>query len=133
MKLILFLDARGGMLFNHRRQSQDRYAREYILKMTAGKRLLMNPYSAKQFKEGAFTVTETPQRDAGADDFVLIENLPVRLDGVTEVILFLWNEGYPADVCFDMKTLAAAGFARTASEDFAGYSHEKITVEFYRR
>ena len=101
--------------------------------MTAGKRLLMNPYSAKQFKEGAFTVTEAPQRDAEKEDFILIENLPVVLDGVDEAILFLWNERYPADVCFDMKALAAAGFARTASEDFAGYSHEKITVEFYRR
>ena len=133
MKLILFLDTRGGMLFNRRRQSQDRYAREYILKMTAGARLLMNPYSAKQFKEGIFTVTETPQRDAEKGDFVLIENLPVLLDGVEEVILFLWNEHYPYDVSFDKERLGNAGFKLVANEDFAGYSHEKITVEFYRR
>ena len=133
MKLILFLDTRGGMLFNHRRQSQDRYAREYILKMTAGSRLLMNPYSAKQFKEGDFDVTETPQRDAGENDFVLIENLPVSLLGVGEVILFLWNESYPHDVAFDRGLLAKEGFSLVISEDFAGYSHEKITVERYRR
>ena len=133
MTLILFLDDRGGMLFNRRRQSQDRVAREVILRMAEGRRLLMNPYSAKQFKEGDFTVTETPQRDAGADDFVLIENLPVSLSGVGEVILFLWNESYPHDVAFDRGLLAKEGFTLTRSEDFAGYSHEKITVEFYRR
>ena len=133
MKLILFLDTRGGMLFNHRRQSQDRYAREYILKMTVGSRLLMNPYSAKQFKEGDFDVTETPQRDAGENDFVLIENLPVSLSGVREVILLLWNESYPHDVAFDKGALVKDGFVLVKSEDFAGYSHEKITAEFYRR
>jgi len=134
MKLILFLDERGGMLFNRRRQSQDRKAREYILSMTADKRLLMNPYSAKQFKEGGdITVTEAPQKDAEAEDFVLIENLPVSFSGVDDVVLFLWNALYPSDVSFDTKSLVREGFSLHKSEEFAGYSHEKITVEFYRR
>ena len=133
MKLILFLDERGGMLFHRRRQSQDRKAREYILKMTAGRRLLMNPYSAKQFKEGGdITVTETPQKDAVAEDFVLIENLPVSLLGVEEVILFRWNVLYPSDVSFDTNSLAREGLTLRQTEEFVGYSHEKITVEFYR-
>lgn len=134
MKLILFLDTRGGMLFNQRRQSQDRTAREYILKMTAGKRLLMNPYSAKQFGEiGNITLTETPQKEAEAEDFVLIENLPVTLSEVEEVILFHWNVLYPSDVFFDKAELSSKGFALQESDEFIGYSHEKITVEFYRR
>ena len=134
MKLILFLDDRGGMLFNRRRQSQDRVAREYILRMTEGHRLWMNGYSQKQFKEaGEITLSEAPQKDAGADDYVLIENLPVSLEGVDEVTLFLWNQLYPSDVRFDKATLKAAGFALADSTEMAGYSHEKITVEIYRR
>ena len=134
MKLILFLDERGGMLFNHRRQSQDRKAREYILNMTMGGRLLMNPYSAKQFGEcEGITVTESPARDAREEDFVLIENLPVSLTGVSEVILILWNTLYPSDVSFDVASLRKEGFALQKSEEFSGYSHEKITVEFHRR
>lgn len=134
MKLILFLDERGGMLFNRRRQSQDRKAREYILNMTAGKRLLMNPYSAKQFKEAeGIILTEAPQKDASGEDYVLIENLPVTLSGVDEVILILWNTLYPSDVSFDIAALAREGFSLKESEEFAGYSHEKITVEIYRR
>ena len=134
MKLILFLDERGGMLFNRRRQSQDRKAREYILNMTAGKRLLMNPYSAKQFKEvEGIILTEAPQKDAAGEDYVLIENLPVTLSGVDEVILILWNTLYPSDVSFDTASLAREGFSLKETEEFAGYSHEKITVEIYRR
>lgn len=134
MKLILFLDDRGGMLFNHRRQSQDRVAREYILKETAGHRLWMNPYSAKQFGEGApISLSESPQKAAGADDYVLIENLPVELSEVDEVMLILWNQLYPSDVRFDTTRLKDGGFRLLGSEEFAGYSHEKITVETYRR
>ncbi len=134
MKLILFLDERGGMMFNHRRQSQDRKAREYILNITEDRRLLMNPYSAKQFGEcDAITVTESPARDARKEDFVLIENLPVNLEGVNELILILWNTLYPSDISFDVASLGKEGFALQKSEEFAGYSHEKITVEFYRR
>ena len=133
MKLILFLDERGG-LFGGRRQSQDRTAREYILKMTAGAKLLMNPYSAKQFKDASgITLSESPQKEAGKEDFVLIENLPPSLTGVDEVILILWNTLYPSDVSFDKGVLAKEGFALSRTEEFAGYSHEKITVEFYRR
>ena len=121
MKLILFLDERGGMLFNRRRQSQDRKAREYILNMTAGKRLLMNPYSAKQFKEAeGIILTETPQKDASREDYVLIENLPVTLSDVDEVILILWNTLYPSDVSFDTASLAREGFSLKETEEFAG-------------
>ena len=134
MKLILFLDSAGGMLFNGRRQSQDRILREYILNMTREKKLWMNGYSQKQFKtaEGIF-LSESPQRDAALGDFVLIENLPPVLDGVSEVILCLWNERYPADVYFDRASLAREGFSLAERVDIAGYSHEKITIEHHRR
>lgn len=134
MKLILFLDSAGGMLFNGRRQSQDRTLKEYLLDMTRGKPLWMNGYSQKQFKttEG-ISLSESPQKDAAAGDFVLIETLPPILDGVSEVILCLWNERYPADVYFDRASLAREGFSLAESVDIAGYSHEKITIEHHRR
>ena len=39
------IDDRGGMLFNHRRQSQDRLLREDLLAEAAGRPLWMNSYS----------------------------------------------------------------------------------------
>ena len=137
MTLILFLDDRGGMLFNRRRQSQDRAAREVILRMAEGRRLLMNPYSAKQFGDATgITVTETPVKDAQGDDFAVVENLPVDdsvIASADEVVLFLWNTLYPSDVVFDYSLFTKHGFTLASQEDFAGYSHEKITIKRYLR
>ena len=134
MKLILFLDDRGGMLFNRRRQSQDRKAREFILSLTKDHALYMNAYSLKQFetKEGIL-LSETPQRDAGKDDYVLIEDLTPTLTDVNEAVLILWNRHYPSDRRFDRASLEKEGFSLVDSLDFAGHSHEKITVLTYRR
>ena len=51
MILITCVDNNMGMLFNHRRQSQDRTLRERILKSASGKIFWMNHYSEKQFKD----------------------------------------------------------------------------------
>ncbi|MBQ9749793.1 MAG: ribonuclease Z [Clostridia bacterium] len=132
MKLILFLDERDGMLFCGRRQSKDRIAREYIANLARGARLYMNEFSAKQFEEGGeLTVVADPQSEAGNEDFVLIENLPVSVAEVDTVYLFLWNRHYPASVYFDRALLS--GFTLAHTEEFAGSSHEKITVERYEK
>ena len=57
MILIVCVDNKNGMLFNRRRQSQDRMLRTRILEMTAQSRLWMNTYSAKQFDASAPQVT----------------------------------------------------------------------------
>lgn len=51
MILIVCVDDHNGMMFNHRRQSQDRVLRADILELTGGKKLWMNAYSRKQFAE----------------------------------------------------------------------------------
>ena len=51
MILIVCVDDHNGMMFNHRRQSQDRVLRADILELTDGKKLWMNAYSRKQFAE----------------------------------------------------------------------------------
>ena len=53
MNLIVCIDDRGGMLFNRRRQSSDRYVTERILDMARDGRLLVNSYTAKLFPEEA--------------------------------------------------------------------------------
>ena len=49
MILIVAVDDRNGMTFNHRRQSQDKRLRERILSITKKGKLWMNAYSHKQF------------------------------------------------------------------------------------
>ena len=38
MKIIVCVDNQNGMMFNHRRQSQDRVLRKRILELTGGKK-----------------------------------------------------------------------------------------------
>ena len=49
MIVIACLDDNGGMMFNHRRQSQDRMLRAHIAALVGDARLWMNHYSAQQF------------------------------------------------------------------------------------
>ena len=47
MILIVCIDDNKGMMFNHRRQSQDRVLRRHILDMVGNGKLWMNEYSGK--------------------------------------------------------------------------------------
>ena len=50
MIIILCLDNNNGMMFNDRRQSQDRGLREYIAEMTKGEKVYMNAYTEKLYE-----------------------------------------------------------------------------------
>ena len=47
MKLILCVDDKGGLAFNHRRQSRDRVLNEHILMHCVMSSLWISPYTAK--------------------------------------------------------------------------------------
>lgn len=134
MILIVAVDDGNGMMFNHRRQSQDSVLREKILSMTAGKKLWINSYTAKQFKEGErishLVVDDGFLSKAGADDFCFAEDCLPDVAKVGKLVLFKWNRKYPGDFYFDYD-LSSWGLAE--SEEFAGSSHEKITMEVYVR
>ena len=133
MKLIFCLDDRNGMMFNGRRQSQDRILRNRISAMTQGHKLIMSRYSTKQFEIYKNVVTNDDFFNIeDCDDYCFIEDMPFSLEGVDEIIIYRWNRHYPADVHFNIDLLKE-GFALYSTEDFVGSSHEKITEEKYRK
>ena len=69
---------------------------------------------------------------AGENDVCFIEDGPYSADNANEIVLCKWNRHYPADKFFDID-LKALGFKKVSAEDIAGTSHEKITIETYRR
>ena len=128
---IVCVDDRMGMLFNHRRQSQDRILREYLLNLTNGKKLLMNSYSAGQFRETpGIHVSETFLQDASGDDFCFVEDqhLVPWLAELNSLILCRWNREYPGDFFLD---LDLKDWNLQHSEEISGSSHDKITIEVY--
>ena len=118
------------MLFNHRRQSQDRLLRLDLLQETAGRPLWMNAYSAGQFEfmPENIRIAEDFPVQAEEGEFCFFENVdPVPwLEKAEKVILYHWNRRYPADRWFPQPLV---GWSAEWTEDFAGASHEYITKE----
>ena len=133
MKIIICVDSNGGISFNNRRQSQDRILRQKVAELCNGSPLFLNEYSAKMFgDEYLLNISGTYLADASDTDFCFVEEESVDFDKVGEVYLFNWNRKYPADKFFkfDAKVL---GFTRRHKEEFAGSSHEKITLEIFAK
>lgn len=70
---------------------------------------------------------------AAESDFCWAEDrhLAPWKDRIEELFLFRWNRRYPGDFFFDLD-LADGSWVLAGTEEFAGHSHEKITLEAYR-
>lgn len=132
MKLIICLEKDKGMMFFGKRHSQDRNLRKKLIEMTAGHKLWMSNYSAKQFTEySSIIVDDDYMNKAEFDDYCFVEDKAYRTDGVSEIVLCHWNRKYPSDKFFEID-LKKEGFKKESSEDIKGSSHEKITIEVWR-
>ena len=148
MKIIVCVDNQNGMMFNHRRQSQDCVLRKRILELTGGKKLWMNAYSQKQFlqvngnmpkeqeqsgqlgQSGQIQADETFLEKAGPGEPCFVEDRSVApfAGRVERVVLYRWDRAYPADLYWD---LSLEGWTLARREEFPGFSHEIITKEVY--
>lgn len=133
MKLIFCVDDKMGLMFFGKRQSQDKVLREWIINHTQGSKLWMSSYSAKQFEgEDSIQVDEDYMTQAGEGDYCFVEDKAYSADSVKEIILCKWNRKYPGDKFFDID-LKASDFKKIDSRDIVGSSHDKITIETYKR
>lgn len=136
MTIVICVDARNGMLFHNRRQSQDRQQRADLLGICQGQSLWMDEYSATLFSERVDEIHVAPDylNKVKPGDYCFVERtaLPVLDERINGVILYRWDRVYPADIRLDWD-LEAAGFQLEAKKEFQGFSHEKIIKEIYRR
>ena len=135
MILISCVDDRMGMLFDGRRQSQDRVLRERIVQFSSKSKLWMNHYSSKQFTENDaphINISDDFISEATQGEFCFVEDLSVSEIEVSVemIILYKWNRAYPFDLSFDIDL---SNWSLVESKDFEGSSHEKITEEVYVR
>lgn len=135
MIIIAAVDDRNGMMFNHRRQSQDKVLREKILSLTTGKLLWMDHYSAKQFDGCTAPQLNIDDRfmwEAAPGEYCFVEDTSVAHfeKWAEQIILFKWNRKYPGDFYFDID-VQKPEWKLSHTEDFSGSSHGKITMEVY--
>lgn len=135
---IVIIDERKGMLWNHRRQSQDRLLRKKIMQVIQGKKLWMNPYTWTQFAPeyaaaNSIEVDEDFMEKAGEEEYCLIEDKHLRVysDSIQALLLFRWDRKYPADFFLDL-ALDDGTWKCIKTEEFSGFSHKKITMEVYQ-
>lgn len=133
MTLYFCLDDRGGMLFNHRRQSRDAAVLEDIRSRLEGE-LVIDPISQRLMERAempyCYALPEITGDMAGCHFFVE-DRIPGDWVGLAStVVLYRWNRHYPADQYFDID-LNALGFTLQETVDFPGKSHENITREVY--
>lgn len=126
MTLIFCVDESGGMLFCGKRQSRDRILNDYIQTLAGESPLWVTPYTAKLFPWGK------PLSHCNGAGYYLVEDGAYDLETAEAIILCHWNRRYPGDVFLDLSAIKAA-FRKEKTEELAGSSHEKITVETYRR
>ena len=131
MQVIITVENINGMLYNHRRVSRDQKVSERILAYCKEKKLWMNAYSAKLFENNPqIRVSETFLEQKDAICFVEDQDVTPYLPEIDTIILFHWNRDYPADFFF---TVDLSEWNRIHQEEFAGKSHEKITMEVYKK
>ena len=130
MKLIVCLDNHNGMQFHHRRQSSDVAVCKKMLELAEDSNLYMNSYSGYLFADFAanIQITENYLEQAGSDDFRFVEcdDVLEYFHKVSKVYVFCWNRDYPADVHFPAPLVNGQ-----VIEEFAGNSHQRITLEVY--
>ena len=135
MKIIVCLDDNGGMTFNNRRQSRDRVLIDDVIATVGDTVLYIDEYSMPLFEgKGAnIVVSADMPRDAGMGEYCFVENKPISdFFDIQELVIYRWNRIYPRDLTFDLD-LEKNGFSLVSSCEFAGYSHEKITKEIFRK
>ncbi len=132
MNIIVCVDKDNGILFNNRRLSKDKIVSEKILEITASSKLLMNEYTKSLFENSENIIVDNDfLQNANSGDFCFIENSDINeYDKIEQVYIFNWNRKYPADRFFNFNL---SNFKKVNTENFAGNSHEKITLEIYTR
>ena len=133
MYAIVCVDSDGGTFFNGRRQSMDRKARTFLLGVARRSKLWVKPYTAGQFtsqEQASLHVSETYLEDAGPREFCFVEGDPLEpvLDRVEALFLLCWNRKYPSDQKLDVPL---EKWSMVQRDEFAGSSHDKITLEVY--
>ena len=133
--LIACVDDGMGMTFNKRRVSRDDTVIKRIIEIADNKKIWMSQYSYPLFenvKTENIVADDSCFDKASSDEYCFIENLSVtnHKDKIDKIILFRWNRSYPSDVKFDIDLNE---WKMNSSEEFAGNSHECITMEVYSK
>ena len=135
MNVIICVDDRNGMLFNHRRQSRDKEVLKKCMEIVRDRRLWINDFSKTLFSgvDGMEVISDEDfLRKAGGEDFCFVEDADVvpYKEKIQRLYLFKWNRHYPSDFRL---SLDYSHWKLIEVTEFPGKNNKKITLEVYER
>lgn len=126
MTIILCLDDKNGISFNKRRQSRDRVLIENVMQ---NNNVCILDHSSGLFTEYSVNkVSDVSELPTNAVYFHEISDPKDIIDKFDTVIIYRWNRHYPSNIKFNLQTRL---YKKVSEEEFAGFSHDKITKEVY--
>lgn len=130
MNVIVCVDNNMGVAFNNRRQSKDRILNEKILLKITGK-LKVEAYSESIFPSESMLVVNDVLKATNSGEWCFVEKRSLRKSEgkIEKLMICRWNRDYPSDVHLDIDL---NGWQLLSTEEFAGSSHEKITMEVWK-
>ena len=133
MTAVVCIDTGRGMMFFGRRQSTDSVLRERVARLAKNKKLVMNSYTASQFRDFAADITVTDEPFSADEDSVVfaedIDPAPYAAK-IDRLVIYRWNRIYPRDFIFTLDPFGL-GMRLESILDFKGASHERITEEIW--
>ena len=135
MKLILCIDDKNGMAFNHRRQTRDKKQRQHMYQRIDGP-LYVSDYTRKLLVEDEdhpelLSLEDLDPKDEGASVFIETENIEKYVRYAKQIMIYRWNRIYLSDLYFDEKNLE--GYRLIGKDTFSGTSHPGIEFNIYER
>ena len=136
MIVFLALDNNNGMMLNNRRQSRDSVMIQKMFEIVGNEdKLWIHSFSQKLLS------VDYSKRIAVWDDFLNIadycdecfvenQHLSEHINKIDTIYVFRWNRDYLSDFKLDIDL---SEWNKEIIEEFAGSSHERITLEKYTK
>lgn len=131
MKAIVCTDLDFGILFNHRRVSQDIKQREDLFQLIQNQPLVMDAATAKLYGDHPqIKIVDDLRVSVNDDQFCVFENDMINQyqEKIDTLIHYNWNRKYPSDCKLK---LDLSKYIIKEQVEFGGKSHEKITRTIY--
>lgn len=108
-----------------------------MLLLVANVPLWMNHYSASQFDTESIpnlNIDDAFLQEAAQGEYCFVEDAPLAPfeKWIERIAIFRWDRTYPADRYFDLQ-LGSGQWHLVGTSEFAGHSHDLITMEVYER
>lgn len=136
MNLISCVDNRLGILFNHRRVSQDKTIIENIEQWAKNIPLYVDSYSFELFQTAHLTQLHLnqhlPSRSLQGWQFIEQQNIDIPFQQGDQWMIYYFNRNYPSDHKLPIDLNHSSNWSIIDVSPFVGQAHDKITRVLYQ-